>query len=152
MAAANSTVSAQSAIDDCLNNRKWHVFLASSMIVFMGGLLVIIIWRIFAYLFCRKRARQVLQRTGSPQKGAFQKSPDPEIGWMTEAKDWAGELISGQTTTGRILVSRIFPSLLFTYLFIFVKNNQQESISPFESNSLVPVIFDRKKGVSWFSV
>lgn len=25
--------------------------------------------------------------------------------FMTEAKDWAGELISGQTTTGRILVS-----------------------------------------------
>lgn len=30
---------------------------------------------------------------------------------MTEAKDWAGELISGQTTTGRILVSFI---LFFT--------------------------------------
>jgi hypothetical protein len=27
---------------------------------------------------------------------------------MTEAKDWAGELISGQTTTGRILVSPIW--------------------------------------------
>lgn len=27
-----------------------------------------------------------------------------QIGWATEAKDWAGELISGQTTTGRILV------------------------------------------------
>lgn len=27
------------------------------------------------------------------------------VGWMTEAKDWAGELISGQSTTGRILVS-----------------------------------------------
>lgn len=27
---------------------------------------------------------------------------------MTEAKDWAGELISGQTTTGRILVSAKF--------------------------------------------
>jgi hypothetical protein len=26
---------------------------------------------------------------------SFLKSPDPEIGWMTEAKDWAGELISG---------------------------------------------------------
>lgn len=26
---------------------------------------------------------------------------------MTEAKDWAGELISGQTTTGRILVSTL---------------------------------------------
>lgn len=35
--------------------------------------------------------------------------PEPpisnELGWMTEAKDWAGELISGQSTTGRILVS-----------------------------------------------
>ena len=30
-----------------------------------------------------------------------------EIGWATEAKDWAGELISGQTTTGRIMVSII---------------------------------------------
>jgi len=27
-----------------------------------------------------------------------------QIGWATEAKDWAGELISGQSTTGRILV------------------------------------------------
>ena len=35
----------------------------------------------------------------------YVKTSDPEIGWMTEAKDWAGELISGQTTTGRILVS-----------------------------------------------
>ena len=34
-----------------------------------------------------------------------------EVGWMTEAKDWAGELISGQTTTGRILVSIIRSSL-----------------------------------------
>lgn len=31
-----------------------------------------------------------------------------ELGWMTEAKDWAGELISGQTTTGRILVVLVF--------------------------------------------
>lgn len=30
--------------------------------------------------------------------------PDAQIGWMTEAKDWAGELISGQSATGRILV------------------------------------------------
>ena len=27
---------------------------------------------------------------------------------MSEAKDWAGELISGQTGTGRILVSQLF--------------------------------------------
>jgi len=32
-------------------------------------------------------------------------SSENDVGWMTEAKDWAGELISGQTTTGRILVN-----------------------------------------------
>ena len=93
-------------VSPCLANRKWHVFLSSSLTVFLGGLFVIILWRIFAYLFCIRPQRAPLKRVGSPQKGAFQKSPDPEIGWMTEAKDWAGELISGQTTTGRILVSR----------------------------------------------
>ena len=29
----------------------------------------------------------------------------PQLHELTEAKDWAGELLSGQTTTGRILVS-----------------------------------------------
>ena len=32
------------------------------------------------------------------------KGTDPEIGWVTTAKDYAGELISGQSTSGRILV------------------------------------------------
>lgn len=56
---------------------------------------------------------------GSPVKGV-PKNPDTEIGWVTEAKDWAGELISGQTTTGRILVSvfivlkrKICPAVFF---------------------------------------
>ena len=31
----------------------------------------------------------------------------PEGDFMSEAKDWAGELISGQTGTGRILVRKI---------------------------------------------
>ncbi|XP_064622887.1 calcium-activated potassium channel slo-1-like isoform X8 [Lineus longissimus] len=126
MAVTNS--SAQDAIDDCLNNRKWHVFLASSLIVFLGGLIVIFIWRIFAYLFCRKRDRQVLKRTGSPQKGAFQKSPDPEIGWMTEAKDWAGELISGQTTTGRILVVLVFFLSIASLIIYFIDASKEHEI------------------------
>jgi potassium large conductance calcium-activated channel subfamily M alpha member 1 len=42
---------------------------------------------------------------GSAEKNPLSSSGnEPEVGWMTEAKDWAGELISGQTTTGRILV------------------------------------------------
>ena len=33
----------------------------------------------------------------------------PDGDFMSEAKDWAGELISGQTGTGRILVSKKMP-------------------------------------------
>ncbi|GBN86704.1 hypothetical protein AVEN_91683-1, partial [Araneus ventricosus] len=35
-----------------------------------------------------------------------------EIGFMTEAKDWAGELISGQSTTGRILLLVSFATIV----------------------------------------
>ena len=43
-------------------------------------------------------------------------NPDggPEGDFMSEAKDWAGELISGQTGTGRILVN--FCNLLLRLL------------------------------------
>lgn len=34
--------------------------------------------------------------------------PIKDTSWTSEAKDWAGELISGQTTTGRILVVLVF--------------------------------------------
>lgn len=43
----------------------------------------------------------VLTTAGGPVKQV----EEVQIGWMTEAKDWAGELISGQSMTGRILVS-----------------------------------------------
>ena len=37
-----------------------------------------------------------------------------DLGWMAEAKDWAGELISGQSTTGRILVIVFLCNLPFS--------------------------------------
>uniref|UniRef100_A0A5S6QWD3 BK channel n=1 Tax=Trichuris muris TaxID=70415 RepID=A0A5S6QWD3_TRIMR len=40
--------------------------------------------------------------------GAQERVEGSQVGWMTEAKDWAGELISGQSTTGRILVVLVF--------------------------------------------
>ena len=91
---------------DCLKDRHWYAFLCSSLITFFVGLLLVLTWRIFAWLCCQKKAATE-NKQGSPQKtgSTFTKSPDAEIGWVTEAKDWAGELISGQTTTGRILVS-----------------------------------------------
>ena len=41
-------------------------------------------------------------------QGHTPESSTKEGDFMSEAKDWAGELISGQTGTGRILVCLVF--------------------------------------------
>lgn len=91
-------------------NRQWFSFLASSLVTFGSGFVVILIHKIIVLLLLRKKnnaqANSQPTKTGSVDNKHGLKSSDPETGWMTEAKDWAGELISGQTTTGRILVSR----------------------------------------------
>lgn len=64
-------------------------------------------------------------------------SPPPiaqEPGWMNEAKDWAGELISGQTTTGRILV-RDTEKITFSLLEAFY------SLTPTSISGCVSVSF-----------
>uniref|UniRef100_A0A1B0A8U4 Potassium channel domain-containing protein n=1 Tax=Glossina pallidipes TaxID=7398 RepID=A0A1B0A8U4_GLOPL len=89
--------------DECLKVRKYWCFLLSSIITFLVGLFIVLLWRAFAFVCCRKEpdlgpndAKQKEQKARNKQEfeGTF----------MTEAKDWAGELISGQTTTGRILL------------------------------------------------
>ncbi|KRZ54372.1 Calcium-activated potassium channel slo-1 [Trichinella nativa] len=44
---------------------------------------------------------------------------ESHVGWMTEAKDWAGELISGQSTTGRILVVLVFVLSIASLIIYF---------------------------------
>lgn len=90
----------------CLEKRQWYAFLCSSLITFFVGLLLVLSWRILAWLFCQKppvAKTVVLTKTGGADT-KHSAETETDIGWVTEAKDWAGELISGQTTTGRILV------------------------------------------------
>ncbi|KAK7502028.1 hypothetical protein BaRGS_00006780, partial [Batillaria attramentaria] len=132
MATTNSTT-----VDtDCSKERHWYAFLASSLITFGAGLVVILIYRLIAWLCCRKKknvqvsykggaAKQskgdVGEQGGQRQGGSMlNKTPDPEVGWMTEAKDWAGELISGQTTTGRILVGLVFLLSIASLIIYFI--------------------------------
>lgn len=95
-------------IEACLQVRKYWCFLLSSICTFVAGLMIVLIWRALAFLCCRK---EVTYGPNDPkqkeQKAARQNKQDFEGTFMTEAKDWAGELISGQTTTGRILVRRL---------------------------------------------
>ena len=96
----------------CTGPRQWYAFLCSSLITFFAGLLLVLTWRIFAWLCYQNKRGSARGRAGAggQQKAVAhaKKAADAEIGWVTEAKDWAGELISGQTTTGRILVCVAF--------------------------------------------
>lgn len=93
--------------DDCLKVRKWWCFLLSSIFTFLAGLLIVLLWRAFAFLCCRKEPELAPNDPKQKEQKAQRGKQEFEGTFMTEAKDWAGELISGQTTTGRILVSEM---------------------------------------------
>ena len=48
---------------------------------------------------------------------------------MSEAKDWAGELISGQTGTGRILVTLVFILSISSLVIYFIDASRLASFS-----------------------
>ncbi|CAH0558835.1 unnamed protein product [Brassicogethes aeneus] len=90
--------------DTCLEERKYWCFLLSSICTFLAGLTIVLVWRLFSFLCCSKEAEYgPNDPKQKEQKAARQGKQEFEGTFMTEAKDWAGELISGQTTTGRIL-------------------------------------------------
>jgi len=93
--------------DDCLKVRKYWCFLLSSIFTFLAGLLVVLLWRAFAFVCCRKEPDLGPNDPKQKEQKASRNKQEFEGTFMTEAKDWAGELISGQTTTGRILVSTL---------------------------------------------
>lgn len=105
---------------NCETKKHWYAFLCSSLITFFVGLLLVLSWRILAWVFCQSYVDKSRRRVSGAEPPAQQvtvaqggdrrsgRSPsETNIGWMTEAKDWAGELISGQTATGRILARKI---------------------------------------------
>nr|ACC68842.1 calcium-activated potassium channel [Ascaris suum] len=96
----------------CLEERKYWCFLLSSIVTFCVSMLLVVMWRIITHLFCQRRDRDELdaipEQLENEVDGIALKQEEVQIGWMTEAKDWAGELISGQSMTGRILVVLVF--------------------------------------------
>ncbi|XP_044726599.1 calcium-activated potassium channel slowpoke [Chrysoperla carnea] len=110
-------------LDECLKERKWWFFLLSSIFTFLAGLLVVLLWRAFAFLYCKKTETEYAQNDPKQkeQKAARQAGKQEFEGtFMTEAKDWAGELISGQTTTGRILVVLVFILSIASLIIYFI--------------------------------
>eukprot|EP00102_Acyrthosiphon_pisum_P014249 XP_008184215.1 PREDICTED: calcium-activated potassium channel slowpoke isoform X29 [Acyrthosiphon pisum] len=115
---------------ECLQDRKWWCFLLSSVFTFLAGLLIVLLWRFFAFLFTRKQPAE-LAAPGCPnsepkKEPKRQGKQEFEGTFMTEAKDWAGELISGQTTTGRILVVLVFILSIASLIIYFIDASNEE--------------------------
>uniref|UniRef100_A0A1B6HKE7 BK channel n=1 Tax=Homalodisca liturata TaxID=320908 RepID=A0A1B6HKE7_9HEMI len=112
---------------ECLKERKWWCFLLSSIFTFLAGLLIVLLWRVFAFLCCRKEPEfSPNDPKQKEQKAARQGKQEFEGTFMTEAKDWAGELISGQTTTGRILVVLVFILSIASLIIYFIDASSEE--------------------------
>ncbi|XP_069358410.1 calcium-activated potassium channel slowpoke isoform X9 [Maniola hyperantus] len=113
--------------DDCLSVRKWWCFLLSSIFTFLAGLMVVLVWRACAFVCCRREPElSPNDPKQKEQKAARQGKQEFEGTFMTEAKDWAGELISGQTTTGRILVVLVFILSIASLIIYFIDASSEE--------------------------
>ncbi|XP_011878363.1 PREDICTED: calcium-activated potassium channel slowpoke isoform X37 [Vollenhovia emeryi] len=106
--------------DECLKERKWWCFLLSSIFTFLAGLLIVLLWRAFAFLCCRKEPELSPNDPKQKEQKTARQGKEFEGTFMTEAKDWAGELISGQTTTGRILVVLVFILSIASLIIYFI--------------------------------
>lgn len=84
--------------DECLQERYWSYFLASSLIFFLVGLIAILSWRLASHFMCQSGKRK--KRT--------EVNESSEVGLCTQMKWKAEGWISGQTPTGRILVKYNF--------------------------------------------
>lgn len=130
---------------ECMRERKWWCFLLSSIFTFLAGLFIVLIWRALAFLCCRKEKAGAYS-PGAPKQPTAKKAPPgaadakrkagegaAEIGFMTEAKDWAGGLISGQTTTGRILVVLVFLLSIASLIIYFIDASSRDGVEKCQS-------------------
>ncbi|CAD5218532.1 unnamed protein product [Bursaphelenchus okinawaensis] len=143
----------------CLDDRKYWCFLLSSIVTFCVSMLLVVLWRIITHLCCQPPEREAIPppppeyyKTGSTSGSiagppltkaelnrVTAKEEQVQIGWMTEAKDWAGELISGQSMTGRILVVLVFllsiGSLVIYFIDTYKDSFQVETCIPWSKSA-----------------
>lgn len=126
---SNDTTTAHPGQHECGENRSFYWFLISSFVTFFVGISTVLLWRLFSYLCCSGRGRNANDgKSGLMKAGNPLKSAETEIGWVTETKDWAGELISGQSLTGRILVVFVFCLSIASLVIYFIDASHRAEV------------------------
>jgi len=135
--------------EECLKERKWWCFLLSSIFTFLMGVLSVVVVRGITSICCHKDEDEFSQAELRRQEEEAKKlrlqgqNPDGSSGgsegdFMSEAKDWAGELISGQTGTGRILMGLVFILSVASLLIYFIDASSEgnvEACIPWSANT-----------------
>ena len=116
--------------EECLKERKWWCFLLSSIFTFLVGVMSVLLVRAFVSVCCKREEDEYTQAEIRRQEEEAKKlrlqgqntdtANGPDGDFMSEAKDWAGELISGQTGTGRILVCLVFILSIASLIIYFI--------------------------------
>lgn len=133
------------ADEECLKERKWWCFLLSSIFTFLMGVSSVVLVRGIVSVCCKKDEEdeftqaELRRQEDEAKKLRLQgQNPDggPEGDFMSEAKDWAGELISGQTGTGRILVCLVFILSIASLIIYFIDASSEgvEKCIPWNAN------------------
>ncbi|XP_075239558.1 calcium-activated potassium channel subunit alpha-1-like [Convolutriloba macropyga] len=115
--------------DECNDEKFWYAFISSSVITFATGLFVILACR--AHVMFKKDEEDNDDETDNEHRDSPGGGPPgeeeekAEVGWLTSLKDWAGILISAQTTTGRILmVFMAFNSLAAFVIYLLYTGSE----------------------------
>ncbi|PAA78279.1 hypothetical protein BOX15_Mlig032474g3 [Macrostomum lignano] len=122
---ASTAGSTTSGVVAACSTRLWYIHLASTAIAFIGGLLLVLLVRLVGWLVKRIRrssqggSTEIGKDAAMVAKGNGQTIEGDRIDWTAEVKEWANELISAQSITGRILVVLIF-SLSVSSLGIYI--------------------------------
>ena len=97
------------------DERKWHYFILTSVIIFVSGLLIILFGRLLVRLCERKGTKS--SRVTPPSSAKSRKSAsksgrkraynpeDDEGGFYVSIKEGAGSLINVKNLRGRVMVS-----------------------------------------------
>lgn len=104
-AAENTSNATALLYGDCNpDEHLWYIFFLSSIFSFLGALTLVLCGRCINAVCKRQSGRSSNQHKVADHQKNLLTARHGDIGCVTAAKDWAGELISGQTNSGRILV------------------------------------------------
>lgn len=133
----------------CLGSRKWWVFVLSSVFTCLACISAVLTWRIIVFgwnfIRFRKEAGSVPDDPNRlnevEQSVSRHDRQDNEKVFLYDVKNWALELLSERTTTGKILVSLVVRTVYIHGYFSVNKKKQYSKRSSYFSKSFSVSLF-----------